>query len=82
MQETNDLTPLGNKILKHWSKYRPKMVASLKARNHLQQSIFAAQELTRNLLYELTVITRWIRGSEHKGSTGVAEIAALGFWDF
>ena len=55
MQEANELTLLGHKILKHWSKYRPKMVAKLTARNQLHQSIFAAQELTANLLYDLTV---------------------------
>ena len=58
MQATDDLTPLGHKILKHWSKYRPKMVATLSARNQLQQAIFAAQELTGNLLYELTVVQK------------------------
>ena len=46
MQETDDLTPLGHQILEHWTKYRPKMVAMLTARNQLQQAIFAAQELT------------------------------------
>ena len=58
MQETDDLTPLGHQILEHWTKYRPKMVAMLTARNQLQQAIFAAQELTGNLLYELTVVQK------------------------
>ena len=58
MQETDDLTPLGHLILEHWTKYRPKMVAMLTARNQLQQAVFAAQELTGNLLYELAVMRK------------------------
>ena len=58
MQATDDLTPLGHQILEHWSKYRPKMVATLSARNQLPQAIFAAQELTGNLLYELAVVRK------------------------
>ena len=58
MQATDNLTPLGHKILKHWRKYRPTMVAMLSERNQLQQAIFAAQELTGNLLYELTVVQK------------------------
>lgn len=58
MQETDNLTPLGHKILKHWSKYRPKMVAALNTQNQLQQAVFAAQELTANLLYELTAVKK------------------------
>ena len=55
MQETDDLTPLGHQILEHWSRYRPRMVAGLTAQNRLMSAIFAAQELTSSLLYELTV---------------------------
>src|SRR5581483_6709551 len=55
MQETDDLTPLGHQILEHWSRYRPRMVAALTAQNRLMAAIFASQELTSNLLYELTV---------------------------
>ena len=58
MQATDDLTPLGHQILEHWSKYRPQMVASLTAQNQLSQAIFAAQELTSNLLYELAVVQK------------------------
>jgi hypothetical protein len=58
MQATDDLTPLGYQILEHWSKYRPRMVAMLSAQNQLMQAIFAAQELTGNLLYELTVVQK------------------------
>ena len=58
MHETDDLTPLGHQILEHWRRYRPTMVEKLTARNQLQQAIFAAQELTGNLLYELTVVQK------------------------
>ncbi len=58
MQATDDLTPLGHQILDHWSKYRPQMVESLTAQNQLSQAIFAAQELTSNLLYELAVVRK------------------------
>ena len=55
MQEKDDLTPLGHEILEHWSRYRPRMVAALTAQHRLMPAIFAAQELTSSLLYELTV---------------------------
>ncbi|HLG99632.1 MAG TPA: hypothetical protein VKX49_25210 [Bryobacteraceae bacterium] len=58
MAEMETLTPLGHQILEHWKRYRPKMVESLESGNHLQRAIFAAQELTSNLLYELTVVQK------------------------
>ncbi len=58
MTETVSLTPLGHQILEHWRRHRPKMVESLESRNQLQRAIFAAQELTGNLLYELTVVKK------------------------
>jgi hypothetical protein len=58
MTETVTLTPLGHQILEHWQRHRPKMVESLESRNQLQRAIFAAQELTGNLLYELTVVQK------------------------
>ncbi len=58
MEVTDDLTPLGHQILEHWSKYRPRMVATLTAQNQLRLAIFAAQELTGNLLYELAVVRK------------------------
>jgi hypothetical protein len=58
MIETTTLTPLGNQILEHWRRHRPMMVKELDKGNHLQQAIFAAQELTGNLLYELTVVQK------------------------
>ena len=58
MTEPVTLTPLGHQILDHWRRHRPKMVESLEGRDHLQSAIFAAQELTGNLLYELTVVQK------------------------
>ena len=58
MLETTTLTPLGNQILEHWRRHRPMMVEELDKRNQFQQAIFAAQELTGNLLYELTVVQK------------------------
>ena len=52
------LSPLGHQILEHWKRHRPTMVENLKKTDHLQQSVFAAQELTGNLLYELTVVQK------------------------
>ena len=57
MTETT-LTPLGHQIREHWRRYRPTMVAKLERVDRLQQAVFAAQELTGNLLYELTVIRK------------------------
>ena len=56
--ETTTLTPLGHKILEHWRRHRPTMVEKLDQENQLQQAVFAAQELTGNLLYELTVVQK------------------------
>ena len=56
MSETAIMTPLGYQILEHWRRYRPRMVGKLEQANQLQKAVFAAQELTGNLLYELTVI--------------------------
>ena len=58
MIETNTLTPLGHQILEHWNRYRPAMVRKLTRQNQLQQAIYAAQELTGNLLYELMVLQK------------------------
>jgi len=56
MNETTTLIPLGYQILEHWRRYRPTMVEQLDKANQLQQAIYAAQELTGDLLYELTVV--------------------------
>jgi hypothetical protein len=58
MSETNDMTPLGYRSLDHWQRSRPTMVRDLESANHLQQAVFAAQELTGNLLYELTIVQK------------------------
>jgi hypothetical protein len=58
MIETTPLTPLGYQILQHWRRHRPMMTEKLKKANQLQQAVFAAQELTGNLLYELTVVRK------------------------
>lgn len=58
MQPMDNLTPLGHQILHHWRNHRPKMVAILTRRSLLNQSIFAAQELTTSLLYELAVVRK------------------------
>jgi hypothetical protein len=58
MIESTTLTPLGQKILEHWSRHRPTMVELLNKGNLLQQAVFAAQELTGNLLYELMVVQK------------------------
>ena len=57
MTETT-LTPLGHQIREHWRRYRPTMVAKLERVDRLQQAVFAAQELTANLLCELTVVQK------------------------
>ena len=58
MVETTTLTPLGHRILEHWRRHRPTMVEKLANGNQLQQAVFAAQELTGNLLYELMVVQK------------------------
>lgn len=55
MQQQNEMTPLGLKILAHWKLHRPKMVQELNRKNLLQQAVYAAQELTTDLLHELAV---------------------------
>ncbi len=58
MHESNEMTPLGFKILAHWKLHRPKMVASLVRENRLQQAVFTAQELTTDLLHEFAVVKK------------------------
>jgi hypothetical protein len=58
MIETTTLSPLGYQILEHWKRHRPTMVENLEKAAQLQQAVFAAQELTGNLLYELTVVQK------------------------
>lgn len=49
------LLPLGQKILKHWQEFRPKMCRDLEKQGKLRQSVYAAQELTVQALYDLEV---------------------------
>ena len=56
MREPATLSPLGHQILEHWKRHRPTMVEKMDTQNQLQAAVFAAQELTGNLLYELMVI--------------------------
>ena len=58
MIETTTLTPLGHEILEHWKRHRPAMVEKLAQENQLQQAVYAAQELTGDLLYELMVVRK------------------------
>ena len=58
MAETIVPTPLGHNILEHWRRHRPKMVTALDQAGRLQQAVYAAQELTGNLLYELMVVQK------------------------
>ena len=58
MIETTTLSPLGYQILEHWKRHRPTMVENLEKADQIQQAVFAAQELTGNLLYELTVVQK------------------------
>ena len=58
MIEGTTLTPLGHKILDHWRRHRPMMVEKLAKGNQAPQAVFAVQELTGNLLYELMVVQK------------------------
>jgi hypothetical protein len=58
MHESNEMMPLGLKILAHWKLHRPQMVASLVRENRLEQAVFTAQELTTELLHELAVVKK------------------------
>ena len=56
--EPKNLTPLGMLIERHWRKHRPKMTKALEAKGKLWESVWAAQELTADLLWELTVVKK------------------------
>jgi hypothetical protein len=51
-------TALGEAILKHWRENCPQMVRDLEKQNRLDQAVFAAQEKTGDLLYELVSVTK------------------------
>ena len=47
------LGSLGIQIREHWKKYRPQMYAELKKSGHLQESVYVAQERTKDLMDSL-----------------------------
>jgi len=47
------LGSLGLQIKAHWKKYRPQMSAQLQSQGKLEESVYAAQELTNDLMYDL-----------------------------
>lgn len=51
-------TSLGEAILKHWRENCPRMVRDLEKENRLEQAVFAAQEKTGDLLYELVSVRK------------------------
>jgi hypothetical protein len=51
-------TALGEAILKHWRENCPQMVRDLEKENRLEQAVFAAQEKTGDLLYELVSVRK------------------------
>ena len=58
MTKTMERTALGEAILKHWREHRPQMVRDLEQQNRLEQAVFAAQETTGDLLYELVSVKK------------------------
>ena len=58
MTQTMERTALGEAILKHWRENCPQMVRDLEQQNRLDQAVFAAQETTGDLLYELVSVKK------------------------
>jgi hypothetical protein len=58
MTETMLRTALGEKILRHWREHCPQMVRDLERKGRLDQAVFAAQETTGDLLYELVSVKK------------------------
>jgi hypothetical protein len=56
--QTTERTALGEKILIHWREHCPQMVRDLEQQNRLDQAVFAAQETTGDLLYELVSVKK------------------------
>lgn len=56
--EPKTLSPLGDRIARHWRQHRPKMTKALEENGQFQKSVWAAQELTKDLLYELMVVKK------------------------
>jgi len=51
-------TALGEAILTHWRENCPQMVSDLERQNLLEQAVFAAQEKSGDLLYELVSVQK------------------------
>lgn len=49
------LGSLGLQIKAHWKEHRPKMHAQLQREGKLDESVYAAQELTGETLYHLEI---------------------------
>ena len=58
MTETMERTALGEAILKHWREHCQQMVRDLELKGRLDQAVFAAQETTGDLLYELVSVKK------------------------
>jgi hypothetical protein len=56
--ETMERTALGEAILKHWRENCEQMVRDLELKGRLEQAVFAAQETTGDLLYELVSVRK------------------------
>jgi hypothetical protein len=54
----DDMTRLGDLILKHWTNHRPGVIEELERTNQLQTALRQAQEQTGDLLYNLTVVQK------------------------
>jgi hypothetical protein len=54
----HDRTPLGDKILRHWTTQWPEVVEELRQTNHLDEILHDAQERTGNILYELMSVKK------------------------
>lgn len=58
MNQTMERTALGEAILNHWREHCQQMVRDLELKGRLDQAVFAAQETTGDLLYELVSVKK------------------------
>jgi len=49
---------LSHMILSHWQEHRPQMVAELRSRNQLEETLAQAEEQTAELLYQLVSVEK------------------------
>lgn len=49
---------LSQMILSHWQEHRPQMVAELRSRNQLEETLAQAEEQTAELLYQLVSVQK------------------------